>query len=120
MVCLRCAVLQLRDPTLRRHILVQFLITIQLLSKGRKELFGSAAIAITSVMATELEALRQRVLACVAQTPPDGVRFKDAIVHALHREVYWMKWKVSVFDCALYETGMSFTHGSLGVLILLS
>lgn len=89
--------LQLRDPTLRRHILIQFLIVIQLLLKGKKGLFGPSAIPITSSMTTELETLKQRVLSCLGQTPPDGIKCRDAIVHILNREVYWMRWKVRVF-----------------------
>lgn len=88
--------IQLRDPSLRRHILLQFLIVIQLLTKGKRELLGgSSAIIVTPTMHNELETLKARVLACIAQTPPDGVRFKEAIVHILSREQYWMRWKES-------------------------
>lgn len=88
-------------------MLLQFLIVFQLLTKGKKELFGPGAITMTSAMTAELEGLKSRVLACVAQTPPDGVRFKDAILHILNRETYWMKWKVRAVcsvRCAVCKT----------------
>ena len=91
-VCVSLACVQLRDSVLRRHVLLQFLIVIQLLTKGKRELFGPGALALTPAMAAELDTVRHRVLNCISQTPPDGAKFKDAIVHILHRETYWMKW----------------------------
>lgn len=87
--------LQLRDPQLRRHVLLQFLIVIQFLTKGKRELLGPGALTLTPAMATELEHVKQRVLSCLSATPPDGVRFRDAAVHVLSREICWMKWKAS-------------------------
>jgi THO complex subunit 1 len=85
--------LQLRDPALRRHILLQCLVLFQSLTPAYCQKLGLTL----SVRQTEMiEALRTRVNAVLEQTPADAdakTFAKQVAVIIAENERTWTKWK---------------------------
>ncbi|CAH9118362.1 unnamed protein product [Cuscuta europaea] len=81
--------LELKDPSFRRHILVQCLILFDYLKapgKSDKELPSEA-------MKEEIKTCEERVKKLLEITPPKGKEFLQSIEHILERERNWVWWK---------------------------
>lgn len=81
--------LELKDPSFRRHILVQCLILFDYLKapgKSDKEL-------PSEVMKEEIKTCEERVKKLLEITPPKGKEFLQSIEHILERERNWVWWK---------------------------
>jgi len=87
--------LQLRDPTMRRNILCQFLILFNELDikKQENEIPAILVNKLINDKKNGLNALRERVLSLLRDTPPNGKKFVDDIDGILKREVSWVRWK---------------------------
>ena len=83
--------LQLSDSNFRRFILVQFLILFQYLQSSVK--FKSDSEVLTDEQTRWIKSNRDRVFSLVAETPPDGKSFSEAVKHMLQREEQWIGWK---------------------------
>lgn len=106
--------LQLSDPSLRRHVLVQFAFFSNSIKqmyrdshasagKGQKGRLGPAVMKkIMSDGKLGLAALDRRVTQLLKATPPDGPSFVQGLQQILAREDKWYKWKV-VDRCKNYE-----------------
>ncbi|XP_039132127.1 THO complex subunit 1 [Dioscorea cayenensis subsp. rotundata] len=81
--------LELRDPSFRRHILVQCLILFDYLkSPGKNDKDGPS-----EGMKEEIGACEERVKKLLEITPPKGKEFLQSIDHILQREKNWVWWK---------------------------
>ncbi|XP_075520316.1 THO complex subunit 1 isoform X2 [Primulina tabacum] len=81
--------LELKDPSFRRHILVQCLILFDYLKapgKNDKDLPSDA-------MKEEMKTCEERVKKLLEMTPPRGKDFLHSIEHILEREKNWVWWK---------------------------
>ncbi|KAF7836194.1 THO complex subunit 1 [Senna tora] len=89
--------LELKDPSFRRHILVQCLILFDYLKapgKGDKDLPSES-------MKEEIKSCEERVKKLLELTPPKGRAFLHKIEHVLEREKNWVWWKRD--GCPPYE-----------------
>ncbi|KAK8977013.1 hypothetical protein V6N11_019685 [Hibiscus sabdariffa] len=80
--------LELKDPSFRRHILLQCLILFDYLKapgKNDKDLSES--------MKEEIKSCEDRVKKLLEVTPPKGKDFLHSIEHILDREKNWVWWK---------------------------
>ncbi|KAI3419303.1 uncharacterized protein J3R85_013304 [Psidium guajava] len=81
--------LELKDPSFRRHILVQCLILFDYLrspGKNEKDLPSES-------MQEEIKSCEDRVKKLLEMTPPRGKDFLNKIEHILEREKNWVWWK---------------------------
>lgn len=81
--------LELKDPSFRRHVLVQCLILFDYVKapgKSDKDLPSEA-------MKEEIKASEERVKKLLEVTPPKGKEFLSSIEHILEREKNWVWWK---------------------------
>ncbi|KAA8537347.1 hypothetical protein F0562_026966 [Nyssa sinensis] len=81
--------LELKDPSFRRHILVQCLILFDYMKapgKNDKEL-------PSETMKEEIKSCEERVKKLLEMTPPKGKDFLHSIEHILERERNWVWWK---------------------------
>ncbi|KAJ0605153.1 putative THO complex, subunit THOC1 protein [Helianthus annuus] len=81
--------LELKDPSFRRHILVQCLILFDYLKapgKNDKDL-------PSETMKDEIKSCEERVKQLLVLTPPKGEKFLRSIEHILERERNWVWWK---------------------------
>ncbi|XP_034223761.1 THO complex subunit 1 isoform X2 [Prunus dulcis] len=81
--------LELKDPSFRRHILVQCLILFDYLKapgKSEKDLPSDS-------MKEEIKSCEERVKKLLEMTPPKGENFLHKIEHILEREKNWVWWK---------------------------
>ncbi|KAI3707042.1 hypothetical protein L6452_25216 [Arctium lappa] len=89
--------LELKDPSFRRHILVQCLIMFDYLKapgKNDKDL-------PSETMKEEIKSCEERVKQLLVMTPPKGEKFLQSIEHILERERNWVWWKRD--GCAPFE-----------------
>ncbi|WMV11663.1 hypothetical protein MTR67_005048 [Solanum verrucosum] len=80
---------ELKDPSFRRHVLVQCLILFDYLKepgKSEKELPSEA-------MKEEIKTSEERAKKLLEMTPPKGIDFLHSIEHILERERNWVWWK---------------------------
>ncbi|TKV98680.1 hypothetical protein SEVIR_9G575400v4 [Setaria viridis] len=81
--------LELKDPSFRRHILVQCLIFFDYLkAPGKNEKEGP-----TGGMKDEIKSCEERVKKLLEVIPPKGKEFLKSIEHILEREKNWVWWK---------------------------
>ncbi|KAK4483569.1 hypothetical protein RD792_010768, partial [Penstemon davidsonii] len=81
--------LELKDPSFRRHVLVQCLILFDYLKapgKNDKDL-------PSDTMKEEIKACEERVKKLLEMIPPKGKDFLHSIEHILERERNWVWWK---------------------------
>lgn len=81
--------LELKDPSFRRHVLVQCLILFDYLKapgKNDKDL-------PSETMKEEMKSCEERVKKLLETTPPKGKDFLHSIEHILEREKNWVWWK---------------------------
>ncbi|KAL6976434.1 suppressor of the transcriptional defect of hpr1 by overexpression [Sarracenia purpurea var. burkii] len=81
--------LELKDPSFRRHFLVQCLILFDYLKapgKNDKDL-------PSETMKEEIISCEERVKKLLEMTPPKGKEFLNSIEHILERERNWVWWK---------------------------
>ncbi|KAK3228771.1 hypothetical protein Dsin_000652 [Dipteronia sinensis] len=81
--------LELKDPSFRRHVLLQCLILFDYLKapgKNDKDLPSES-------MKEELKSCEERVKKLLEMTPPKGKIFLQSIEHILEREKNWVWWK---------------------------
>lgn len=81
--------LELKDPSFRRHVLVQCLILFDYLKapgKSDKDLPSEA-------MKEEIKSYEERVKKLLESTPPKGKEFLSSVEHILEREKNWVWWK---------------------------
>lgn len=81
--------LELKDPSFRRHILVQCLILFDYLKspgKNEKDL-------PSETIKEEIKSCEERVKQLLVLTPPKGEKFLQSIEHILERERNWVWWK---------------------------
>ncbi|XP_059433717.1 THO complex subunit 1 [Corylus avellana] len=81
--------LELKDPSFRRHVLVQCLILFDYLrapGKNEKDLPSES-------MKEEIKSCEERVKKLLEMTPPKGKDFLRKIEHILEREKNWVWWK---------------------------
>ncbi|OAY53350.1 THO complex subunit 1 [Manihot esculenta] len=81
--------LELKDPSFRRHILVQCLILFDYLKapgKNDKDLTSDS-------MKEEIKTCEERVKKLLETTPPKGKDFLEKVEHILEREKNWVWWK---------------------------
>lgn len=89
--------LELKDPSFRRHILVQCLILFDYLKapgKNEKDL-------PSEIMKEEIKSCEDRVKKMLEVTPPKGIDFLCKVEHILEREKNWVWWKRD--GCPPYE-----------------
>eukprot|EP00850_Spirogloea_muscicola_P005392 SM000024S07854 [mRNA] locus=s24:961254:967299:+ [translate_table: standard] len=83
--------LELRDPSFRRHVLVQCLILFDFIKnppKVEKENEDKREI-----LKEEAGAFEDRVKRLLQSTPPRGFEFLKSVEHVLSRERNWVLWK---------------------------
>ncbi|KAJ1299164.1 hypothetical protein BS78_01G511100 [Paspalum vaginatum] len=81
--------LELKDPSFRRHILVQCLIFFDYLkAPGKNEKDGP-----TGNMKEEIKSCEEHVKNLLEIIPPKGKEFLRSIEHILEREKNWVWWK---------------------------
>eukprot|EP00941_MAST-03F_sp_MAST-3F-sp1_P000576 g576.t1 len=109
--------LQLRDPVLRRHVLLQLLVIFQYFQRlcddsgsnmGKKTKASTTTTANTAAKATSLRQkqqlqmlgaaktlppYRKRVYTLLRNTPPNGAAFLQSAKNILSRELFWSQWK---------------------------
>ncbi|KAF2300846.1 hypothetical protein GH714_017779 [Hevea brasiliensis] len=81
--------LELKDPSFRRHVLVQCLILFDYLKapgKNDKDLTSES-------MKEEIKTCEEHVKKLLETTPPKGKEFLQKIEHILEREKNWVWWK---------------------------
>ncbi|GMP41100.1 hypothetical protein CsSME_00011311 [Camellia sinensis var. sinensis] len=81
--------LELKDPSFRRHVLVQCLILFDYLKapgKNDKDL-------PSETLKEEIKSFEERVKKLLEMTPPNGKEFLNSIDHILERERNWVWWK---------------------------
>jgi THO complex subunit 1 len=81
--------LELKDPSFRRHILVQCLILFDYLKAPGK----SDKDAPSEAVKEEIKSCEERVKGLLVLTPPRGKEFLRSIEHILERERNWVWWK---------------------------
>eukprot|EP00456_Euglypha_rotunda_P007888 TRINITY_DN11459_c0_g1_i5.p1 TRINITY_DN11459_c0_g1~~TRINITY_DN11459_c0_g1_i5.p1 ORF type:complete len:230 (+),score=25.59 TRINITY_DN11459_c0_g1_i5:121-810(+) len=81
--------LQLRDPALRRHILLQLIVLFQFLLSTVKKL----TFALNAKQKENVKSMINRVAFLLRTTPPDGAKFERVINDLIKREGNWIKWK---------------------------
>ncbi|XWS57045.1 hypothetical protein CRYUN_Cryun09bG0137800 [Craigia yunnanensis] len=80
--------LELKDPSFRRHILLQCLILFDYLkAPGKNDKDSSES------MKEEIKSCEDRVKKLLEVTPPKGNDFLHSIEHILEREKNWVWWK---------------------------
>ncbi|XP_022746368.1 THO complex subunit 1 isoform X1 [Durio zibethinus] len=80
--------LELKDPSFRRHILLQCLILFDYLkAPGKNDKDSSES------MKEEIKSCEDRVKKLLELTPPKGKDFLHSIEHILEREKNWVWWK---------------------------
>ncbi|XVE68418.1 hypothetical protein DITRI_Ditri09bG0067000 [Diplodiscus trichospermus] len=80
--------LELKDPSFRRHILLQCLIVFDYLkAPGKNDKDSSES------MKEEIKSCEDRVKKLLEMTPPKGKDFLHCIEHILEREKNWVWWK---------------------------
>ncbi|MCD7465531.1 hypothetical protein HAX54_001476 [Datura stramonium] len=94
---------QLKDPSFRRHVLVQCLILFDYLKIARvvyiqRELMKmcqnvASAGVLPGEAKEEIKTSEQRVKKLLEMTPPKGIDFLHSIEHILERERNWVWWK---------------------------
>lgn len=87
--------LQLTDPALRRHVLLQLLIVFQYLESGVPHKLPR--IDLTK----DLQSEKRRVFRVLGQTSPDGAAFVASMKKILKDELDWVKWKAD--KCPSYD-----------------
>ncbi|PWZ57915.1 THO complex subunit 1 [Zea mays] len=81
--------LELKDPSFRRHILVQCLIFFDYLkAPGKNDKEGP-----TGSMIEEIKSCEEHVKKLLEIIPPKGKEFLKSIEHILEREKNWVWWK---------------------------
>ncbi|KAL6847600.1 hypothetical protein ACP4OV_022626 [Aristida adscensionis] len=81
--------LELKDPSFRRHILVQCLIFFDYLkAPGKSDKDGP-----TGSMKEEIKSCEEHVKKLLEIIPPKGKEFLKSIEHILEREKNWVWWK---------------------------
>ncbi|KAF0932849.1 hypothetical protein E2562_012173 [Oryza meyeriana var. granulata] len=81
--------LELKDPSFRRHILVQCLIFFDFLkAPGKTDKEGP-----NGSMKEEIDSCEERVKKLLEIIPPKGKEFLQSIEHILEREKNWVWWK---------------------------
>ncbi|KAK1261780.1 hypothetical protein QJS04_geneDACA019562 [Acorus gramineus] len=82
--------LELKDPSFRRHILVQCLILFDYLKQapGKNDKDGPS-----ESMKEEIKSCEERVKRLLEMIPPKGKEFLHSIEHILEREKNWVWWK---------------------------
>ncbi|KAK3150240.1 hypothetical protein QOZ80_3AG0230680 [Eleusine coracana subsp. coracana] len=89
--------LELKDPSFRRHILVQCLIFFDYLkAPGKNDKEGP-----TGSMKEEIKSCEEHVKKLLEIIPPKGKEFLKSIEHILEREKNWVWWKRD--GCPAYE-----------------
>ncbi|TVU48661.1 hypothetical protein EJB05_08303 [Eragrostis curvula] len=89
--------LELKDPSFRRHILVQCLIFFDYLkAPGKNDKEGP-----TGSMKEEIKSCEEHVKKLLEIIPPKGKEFLESIEHILEREKNWVWWKRD--GCPAYE-----------------
>ncbi|XP_046396690.1 THO complex subunit 1 [Ischnura elegans] len=83
--------LQLSDSNFRRYVLLQFLILFQYLNSSVK--FRPETIEMKPEQAEWVKETTDLVYRLLAETPPDGAVFAQAVRHILKREEHWNSWK---------------------------
>ncbi|XP_057498117.1 THO complex subunit 1 isoform X2 [Actinidia eriantha] len=81
--------LELKDPSFRRHVLVQCLILFDYLKAPGKNDKDSPSEATKE----EIKSCEDRVKKLLEMTPPKGKEFLTSIEHILERERNWVWWK---------------------------
>ncbi|KAJ7949389.1 THO complex subunit 1 [Quillaja saponaria] len=89
--------LELKDPSFRRHVLVQCLILFDYLKAPGK----SDKDVPSESMKEEIQSCEERVKKLLEMTPPKGKEFLHKIEHILEREKNWVWWKRD--GCLPYE-----------------
>lgn len=87
--------LELKDPSFRRHILVQCLILFDYLKAPVKNDGPSES------MKEEIKSCEERVKKLLEMIPPNGKEFLHSIEHILEREKNWVRWKRE--NCFVFE-----------------
>lgn len=81
--------LELKDPSFRRHILLQCLIMFDYLkAPGKNDKDGPS-----ESMKEEIKSCEERVKKLLEVIPPNGKEFLQGIEHILEREKNWVWWK---------------------------
>lgn len=81
--------LELKDPSFRRHVLVQCLILFDYLkAPGKNE-----KDVPSETLREEIKSCEERVKKLLEVTPPRGKEFLQKIEHILERENNWVWWK---------------------------
>ncbi|XP_074268963.1 THO complex subunit 1 [Silene latifolia] len=89
--------LELKDPSFRRHVLVQCLILFDYVkAPGKNE-----KDVPTEAMKEEIRTCEDRVKRLIEVTPPKGKEFLNSVAHILEREKNWVWWKRD--GCPPYE-----------------
>lgn len=86
--------LELRDASLRRHVLLQCLVALQYYTLPRKNDKDSPAAAYPAALTSDVPQLREACSALLRRMQPDGAAFASAIAGILEREAHWSSWKV--------------------------
>ncbi|KAL9239215.1 hypothetical protein vseg_013555 [Gypsophila vaccaria] len=89
--------LELKDPSFRRHVLVQCLILFDYVKAPGK----SEKDVPTEAMKEEIRTCEERVKKLLEATPPRGKEFLNSVAHILEREKNWVWWKRD--GCPPYE-----------------
>lgn len=81
--------LELKDPSFRRHILLQCLIMFDYLkAPGKNDKDGPS-----ESMKEEIKSCEERVKKLLEVIPPNGKEFLQSIEHIMEREKNWVWWK---------------------------
>ena len=88
--------LQLRDPSLRCHFLMQILVVFSyLINRKEKE--------VSDTKKEQICTLKRRVEDCVMLIPPSGIERIQLLLHLFDKsEMYWRNWKED--KCKSFET----------------
>lgn len=81
--------LELKDPSFRRHLLLQCLILFDYLKAPGK----SDKDVPSEAMKEEIKSCENRVKKLLEATPPKGKEFLSSVEHILEREKNWVWWK---------------------------
>ncbi|GMN55569.1 hypothetical protein TIFTF001_024696 [Ficus carica] len=90
--------LELKDPSFRRHILVQCLILFDYLKapgKNEKDLPSESMVSVVvmNVGKDEIKSYEEHAKKLLEMTPPKGKDFLNKVEHILEREKNWVWWK---------------------------
>ncbi|KAK9115624.1 hypothetical protein Sjap_014571 [Stephania japonica] len=81
--------LELKDPSFRRHVLLQCLILFDYLkAPGKNDKDGPF-----ETMKEEIKSCEERVKKLLEMIPPKGKEFLNSVEHILEREKNWVWWK---------------------------